>query len=142
MKKYVHAQEDLASNKYFRERMLSYDDCYIDSYDDTTPLTGWHWIVGLKGDDDGSHWRGFSDDTWYLVKDMTDEEIYNTYPESRFNPDDRLTVDGYGRIVDRRVDTYIGPGEEVGRVDFTHKTNDWWLKYWEGSYDEQKKNFY
>lgn len=57
---------------------MFYED-FLDSYDETTPLDGWCMCVGYDDDEEGHYWRCFSKKNWEKVKDLTDEEIYNTY---------------------------------------------------------------
>lgn len=75
-----NAQEPEASELgRFRNRF--YGD-FLDSYDQKSVLDGWCYCVGQKADEEGLHWRSFTPKNWEIVKDMSDEDIYNNYPEA------------------------------------------------------------
>lgn len=70
---------------YDRFTSMFYDGAYLDSYDGKTPLAGTCYCVGRVDDEEGYEWRSFTPEHWELIKDMTDEEIYKTYPVAPLN---------------------------------------------------------
>lgn len=56
--------------------------CFKDSYDKTTPLVGWVYVVGEAEDDEGWHWRAFTAESWDKVKSLSNEEIWDKYNEA------------------------------------------------------------
>lgn len=114
----INASDDIDA-EYERFKMLAYSDDYLDSYDQSTPLIGWYWAVGKADDDEGYEWRCFTDGNWDLIKYMSNEEIYNTYPVSpeNFNSG-HLIVTGDRKIIDTDTNEIIGYADEVNQTNF------------------------
>lgn len=49
------------------------------------PLHGWYMVVSTEDDaDEGMEWRSFCNSCEKVVKDCSDEQLYEKYPESPY----------------------------------------------------------
>lgn len=113
-----------------RFKNMYYPGGYLDSYDGS-PLEGECWTVGYDDDEEGYFWRGFTNENWDKIKDMSDEEIYNKFdvapevdPEDDLNASTSIQADSYTSLIPDQCKKYYKINKDIDPEEVEELTED------------------